>query len=147
MTDEQTQAIWMQIIEAHFSRTDKGGIPNLSEFSTPDTAAGVAKLLNRNGSNAFAVALTIVEPRLKGRTAFAAELRVRGRLTIVEQQATASSEVFLSTLFQRGSGTLENPTGWRLSGIHELTREEFYSEEREAVRRETLGTRESGTGK
>lgn len=146
LSEEQIEDTWKQIIEAHFARTEKGALPDLSDFSTPDTLKDINKLLSRNSDSSYMVSFTIVEDRIVAKTSAQAILHVRGRLTVVDRQKTASSEVFLTTFFQRGSATYQNITGWRLAGLKKLERDEFYAKERAAVRDIIFGAKAKTPG-
>lgn len=128
-----------EILETHFMRTDKGRLPVLDEFSTPETLAKMDSMLQRSAPGPYEVRYTVVETRIIDRTEREASLSFRGRLNVVDVKGSAASEMFYGALFRRISPNEKNITGWRLVGIIEATADMFYMQEREAERRKMLG--------
>lgn len=138
ISEQDEIGIWSQIVEAVMTRNEKGMMPGLEDFCAESIPTQIDKYLSAYGKPR-SVSLSTIETRLLAKTSIAAATKVRARLTVVgEKGKTATSEVYLSPLFQRANGTQKNPTGWRLIGVIPATREQFYSEEREDVRREML---------
>jgi hypothetical protein len=147
LSPEMERSIWREILEAHLARTEKGTLSGLEDFSTPDTLAQVDQKLHRAGTSPYTVALTIVEDRVARRTPTKSQLLIRGRLTVVETQASSSSEVFLAAFFQRFTPGPANPTGWRMVALADSSRTEFYSDVLNRERAELLGPPPAPSGR
>ena len=139
LTGDMERTIWREIVEAHLARTERGVLPGLDDFSTPDTLKDLATKLHRAGTDPFTMALTIVEDRVPRRTSAKSQLLIRGRLTVVGTRNSSSSEVFLSAFFERYPSTSANPTGWRLVSLTDSSRAEFYARELHQERAELQG--------
>lgn len=135
-TEENLRAIWRQVVEAAYTRSNGGAVESLKEYCLPAEFEALERANARAGNESYASVLKIVEDRVRNISSTAAAVVMRGHLTVMDARKTIpSKEVFVGIAMIRGDGTPANPLGWRLAGGVSITREEFFSEEGDAYRK------------
>jgi len=135
MNDDRFEAFARDTIEAALARTEKGIPPALQDFVTD--AAG-KKLLAQSTSNRPKAGASFVQTfkvadkdgvRLVSGNIMTARVKLRGVLTTRSTDSMVSDTYYWAAQFVSTPLSVENPIGWRLNDLFEISMDDFYEED------------------
>jgi hypothetical protein len=128
-------------VEVLFGRTEKGLPPAIKDFATPEVLRGIDQAYGEASAKypaGYAQTLAILGAKVvESRTGYQ-RVRYRGLLSSRSLSAAQMSPIYLDCTFVIGPPTARNATGWRLTRIAALARDDYYAEERDQAARDAL---------
>lgn len=129
------------IVEVAFSRTEKGLPDEVRHFCAAEVTTQIDQAYRENALKypaGYVQTAVLQEMRpIKQRTGHR-RMRYRGLLSSRSVSAAQTSAIYLDCVFEIGPPSGTNTIGWRLQSVDAITRDAFYTEERERARREAL---------
>lgn len=135
MDDDRFGAFARDTVEAALARTEKGIPPALQDYVTD--AAGkklLAQALSirpRAGAS-FVQTFQVAEKdgvRLVSGNMMTARIKLRGVLTTRSTDSMVSDTYYWGAQFVSGPLSVENPIGWRLTDLFEISMDDYYEED------------------
>jgi len=146
--DEDFDRQLSDTVEVLFGRTEKGLPPAIREFCAPEVVSAVDQAYRDSAAEypaGYVQTLAILESRVvTARTGYR-RMRYSGLLSSRSVDRAQASPVYLDAVFMIGAPSALNATGWRLIRLEAMSREEFYSDERDRVVRKALDLPPKGT--
>ncbi len=139
------------IVEVAFSRTEKGLPDEVRHFCAADVISQIDQAYRENAVKypaGYVQTAVLQETRSVEQRTGRRRVRYRGLLSSRSVSAAQTSTIYLDCVFEIGPPAGTNTIGWRLQSVDAVTRDAFYTEERERARREALNLPTSAeTGK
>ncbi|MBL9187514.1 MAG: hypothetical protein JNK23_08565 [Opitutaceae bacterium] len=129
------------IVEVAFSRTEKGLPDEVRYFCAANVITQIDQAYRENALKypaGYVQTMMVQETRSVAQRTGHRHLRYRGLLSSRSVSAAQTSAIYLDCVFEIGPPAGTNTIGWRLQRVDAITREAFYTEERERARREAL---------
>jgi hypothetical protein len=135
-------------VEVLFGRTEKGLPPAIREFCAPEVVSAVDQAYRDAASDypaGYVQTLAVLESRVVSARTGYRRMRYSGLLSSRSVDRAQASPVYLDAVFMIGAPSALNATGWRLIRLDALSREDYYSDERERAVRKALDLPPQGT--
>ncbi len=123
-------------LEVFFLRTEKGPLPELSDFVMPGMVEELTRALPApdGKTTPFVQTFKVLESRFPPAPAGIFRIHCQGVLASRGLKGDQSSNIFVEADFQPGSPSNLNTIGLKLASIKRLNEDEYFSEERERER-------------
>jgi|GEM_PF-435098 len=128
-------------VEVLFGRTEKGLPPAIKDFATPAVIAGVEQAYGEAAAKfpaGYAQTLAVLEAKVVAARTGYRRVHYRGLLASRSLAAAQMSPIYLDCTFVVGPPTARNSSGWRLTRVAAIGRDEFYAAERARAARDLL---------
>lgn len=128
-------------VEVLFGRTEKGLPPAIADFCAPEVVNAVDQAYREAAGKypaGYVQTLALLESKTIAARAGYRRMYFRGLLSSRSVSAGQTSPIYLDCVFIIGTPTMRNATGWRLTHLDALGRDDYYRAEHENAVRQRL---------